>query len=88
MTGSIISCENDLVCAEALLVIIVGDMAGEGGRRIFEGDLNGEGMFNDRSVRGCLFFEGDAIDSAVVRVSSDLVNSSSNQGWHVQVAKT
>lgn len=42
-------------------MIIVGDETGDAGRGILDGDLIGEGMLCDRSMRGCLVLDGDVI---------------------------
>lgn len=55
------SWEEDLVCADVRLVIMVGEETGDAGRGIFDGDLMGEGTLCERSINGCLIFEGDAM---------------------------
>ena len=52
---------NVVACVNDCLAVLVGDVTGDGGSAIFEGDLIGEGIFEDRSESGCFVLAEDDI---------------------------
>lgn len=46
--------------------LLTGEVIGDGGRAILEGDLNGDGRFVARSERGCFASDAEVMPAAIV----------------------